>query len=158
MYPLYALPSMLSSGFTSDFRFMSITILYLLTSYFTTCILFHQSPALILSYHEYSLLDIACYIFARFCMLVLTTRFSMYGYDSVLSIRVCLSLHTIWHSYHHSLGSSSSPGSSCPGPGPWNVWILPVADWLVSKTAYFIPHLHIYLILNSVNNTSLVCF
>jgi len=32
------------------------------------------------------------------------------------------------------------------------------SQWLVSKTAYFIPHLHIYLILNSANNTSLVCF
>ena len=31
-------------------------------------------------------------------------------------------------------------------------------EWLVSKTAYFIPHLHIYLILNSANNTSLACF
>jgi len=30
--------------------------------------------------------------------------------------------------------------------------------WLVSKMAYFIPHLHIYLILNPVNNTSLSCF
>ena len=29
---------------------------------------------------------------------------------------------------------------------------------LVSKIAYFIPHLHIYLILNTVNNTSLACF
>ena len=31
-------------------------------------------------------------------------------------------------------------------------------SWLVSKTAYTIPHLHIYLILNSVNNTSLARF
>jgi len=30
-------------------------------------------------------------------------------------------------------------------------------EWLGSKIAYFIPHLHIYSILNSVNNTSLVC-
>ena len=47
---------------TSDFRFMIISILYLLTSCFITCILFHQSPALILLYHVYSLLDVTCYI------------------------------------------------------------------------------------------------
>ena len=64
--------------FTSDSWFMSITILYLLISYFTTCVLFHQSPALMLSYHEYSLLDITCYISTYFCMLVLTARFSMH--------------------------------------------------------------------------------
>ena len=63
MYPLYALSRMLSSDFTSDFQFMIITILYLLTSHFTTCVLLNQSPALILSYHEYSLLDITCYIY-----------------------------------------------------------------------------------------------
>ena len=38
---------------------------------------------------------------------------------------------------------------------PEEIWR---GEWLVSKTAYFIPHLHIYLILNSTNNTSLVCF
>jgi len=123
MNPLYALPKMLSSDFTSDFRFMIITILYLLTSCFTTCILFHQSPALILLYHEYSLLDITCYISTCFCMLVLTTRFSMHNYDSVLSIHVSLSMHATWHSHHHSQGSSDSSGSSCPGLRACSVWI-----------------------------------
>jgi len=33
MYPLYVLPSMLSSGFTSDFQFIIITILYLILFY-----------------------------------------------------------------------------------------------------------------------------
>ena len=76
----------------SDFWFVIIIILYLLTSCFTTCVLFHQSPTLILLYHEYSLLDIACYLSTCFCMLVLTTRFSMHNDDSDLSIHVCLSL------------------------------------------------------------------
>ena len=62
------------------------------------------------------------------CMLVVTTRFSMYVYDSDLSIHVCLSMNTIWHSHHHSLGSSNSLGSSCLGLGAWSLWILPVAD------------------------------
>jgi len=38
----------------------------------------------------------------------------------------CLSLHATWHSQHHSLGSSDSPGSSCPGFKAWSLWILPV--------------------------------
>ena len=33
-------------------------------------------------------------------------------YDSDLLIHVCLSLHATWHSQHHSLGSSDSPGFS----------------------------------------------
>ena len=117
VYPLYALLSMLSSGFISDFQFMIIAILYLLSSCFTTCVLFHMSLALILSYHEYSPLDITCYISTCFCMLVLMTRFSMHVYNLDLSIHVCLSLHIIWHSHHHSLESSDSPGSSCPDLG-----------------------------------------
>jgi len=57
MYSLYALPSMLSSGFTSNFRFMTIIILYMLRSCYTNCILFHQSPAI--SYYTMSVL---CFI------------------------------------------------------------------------------------------------
>jgi len=44
------------------FRFMIITMLYLLTSCFTPCVLFYQSSALILLYHAYFLLDVACYL------------------------------------------------------------------------------------------------
>ena len=67
-----------------------IIILYLLMSYFSTCILSHLPPALILSYHEYSLLDINCCISTCSCILVLTTRFTMHVYDSDLLIYVCL--------------------------------------------------------------------
>ena len=110
------------------FSFMIVTILYLLTSCFTTCVLFHQSPALILSYREYPLLDIICCISTCSCMLVPTTRFSMHDYDSDLSIHVCLSMHAIWHSHHHSLGSSVSPEFSCLGLGAWSLWMLPITD------------------------------
>ena len=75
---LYSLPSMLSS----NFWFMTVIILSRFTSCLTTCVLFHQSPTLILSYHEYSLLDITYYISTYFCMPVLTTRFSMHVYNS----------------------------------------------------------------------------
>ena len=86
-------------------------------SYLSTYILFHQSPALILSCHEYSMLDITYCITTCSCMLMLTTRFLMHVYDSDLLIHVCLSMHATWHSYHHSPGSFDSPGSSCPGLG-----------------------------------------
>jgi len=62
------------------------------------------------------------------CMHVLTTRFSIHFYDSDLSIHVCLSLHAIWHSHHHSLGSSDSPESSCLDPGAKSWRIVSVAD------------------------------
>ena len=47
----------------------TLLYLYLLTSCFVTYVLFLQSPALILSYHEYSLLDITCYISTCFVCL-----------------------------------------------------------------------------------------
>jgi len=37
-------------------------------------------------------------------MPMLTTRFSMHNYDSVLLIHMCLSLHAIWLLPHHSPG------------------------------------------------------
>ena len=111
------------------FPILWLLLYYLLISCFTTCILFHQSPALILSYHECSLLDIICCISTCSCMLVLTIRFSMHVYDLDLSIHMCLSILATWHSHHHSPGSSVwLPGSSCSDFGAWSLWILPVAD------------------------------
>jgi len=75
---LYALPSLLPSDFILDFWFMIITILYMLTSCFTTYVLFHQSPALILSYHEYSLLDITCCIYLLLYAYAHDTIFNAY--------------------------------------------------------------------------------
>ena len=118
------------------FGFM-IIILYLLISCLSTCVLFHQSPALIWSCYESSLLDIICCISACSCMLVPTTRFSMHVYDSDLLIHVCLPMLAIWLSHHHSPGSSNSSGSSCPGFGAWSVWILPVADQSDAALAWF---------------------
>ena len=81
---------------------------YIITAYILLyhSFLFHQSPALDLLYHEYSLLDITCFISTCSCMLVLTIRFSMHVYDSGLLILMCLSMLATWHSYHHSPGSS----------------------------------------------------
>ena len=82
-----------------------IIILYMFTSCHTTCVLFHQSPALIIVHHACSLLDITYYLFTCSCISVLMTRFSMHIYKSDLSIHVCLFLHATWHSPYHSLGS-----------------------------------------------------
>jgi len=124
MYPLYSLSNILSLGFTSDFQFMAIIILYLFTSCLTIYALFHQSPALILL----SLLDIICYIYLPAsvclclrhdfqCMFMIQIYWYTYAY-----------LCTIWHSHHHSLGSYDSLRSSCPGLGAWSLWISPVVD------------------------------
>ena len=98
-----------------------IIILYLFISCLSICVLFYQSPALILSYHEYFLPDINCCISTYSCMLVLTTQFSMHVYDLDLSIHMCLSQRAIWLSHHHSPGSSDSSGSSCPDFRAWSV-------------------------------------
>jgi len=78
-------------------------------------------------------------------MSVLMTRFSMHVYDSDLSIHVCLSLHTIWHSHYHSLGSSDSPEFSCPDLRVWSLWILLVADQKCAAVAWIISRPSIVL-------------
>ena len=105
-----------------------IIILYMYSSWLTTCVLFHQSLVLIILYHACSLFDITYYLSTCSSMPVLTTRFSMHVYDLDLSIHVCLSLHAIWHSRHYSQGSSDSPGSSYSGFKCWSLWILSVDD------------------------------
>jgi len=136
MYSLYALSSMLSSGFTSDFRFMTVYILpYHLCSIPPVSFSYLIIPWVFL-------LDITYYLSTYSCMLVLTTRFLMHVYDSDLSTHVCLSMHSTWHSHHHSLGSSDYPESSCLPLRAWSVWILPVADlrgatvaWISSRSS-----------------------
>jgi len=70
------------------------------------------------------------------CMHVLTTRFSIHVYALDLSIHMCLSMHATWHSHHHSLRSSDSFGSSCPGLRACSVWIFPVADLRSATVAW----------------------
>ena len=143
MDPLYALPCLLASGFTSDFRFYDY---YIIAVYILLCHLCSIPPV------SYSYLIIPwvfsawyhlLYISTCFCMLMLTIWFSMHVYDSDLSIHVCLFMHATWQSHRHSLGSSDSPGSSYPGLGAWSLWILPVADqrgaaitWITSRPSW----------------------
>ena len=49
------------------------------------------------------------------------TIFNAYFFNLDLSIHVCLFMHATWHSPHHSLGSSDSPGSSCPDLRVWSL-------------------------------------
>ena len=121
MNPLYALPSMLSSDFTSDFWFYDFY--HISCSYPALTIILYHTSLLLLSYHTMSIPAwyYLLYLSTCFCVPVLTTWFSMHDYDSVLSIHVCLSLHAIWLSPHHSPGNSDSSGSSCPGPGAWSM-------------------------------------
>ena len=110
MYPLYDLPSLLSSSFTSDIQFYDC---YIIATYI---LLYHlcSIPPVSCSYFIiwsvfsawYRLLSLFCS-----CMLVFTTQFSMHVNHSDLSIHVYLSMPVTWHLHHHSLGSSDSPGS-----------------------------------------------
>ena len=112
--------------------FMIIIILATHTLFYYPC----SIPSVFCSYliiHEYFLFDITCLISTCPYLPMLTTRFSMHDYDSVLSIHMCLSLHAIWLCLTTRLGSSDSSGSSCPGPGAWSMsepgtCRIPVAD------------------------------
>jgi len=83
MYPLYILPCLLPSGFTSDFRFYDYY--YIIVTYILLYRLYSIPPVSCpyLLHHEYSLLDITCYISTCSYMLVLTSRFLMHVYDSI---------------------------------------------------------------------------
>jgi len=126
MYPLYALPSLLPSGFTLDFRFYDYY--HISCSYPALSLVFYSTSLLLLSYHNMSnpcLISLAIYLLASIC---LYSQHDFLVYDSDLSIHMCLPMHATWHSHHHSLGSSDSSGSSYPGLRACSVWILPVAD------------------------------
>ena len=58
---------------------MIIIILCVYSSWLTTCVLFHQSHVLIISYHACFLLDITYYLFACSYMYMLMTRFLMHA-------------------------------------------------------------------------------
>jgi len=117
-------------GFYFGFMVISLSLLCYICLHpgLTTWVILHWSPALIILYHVYFLLDITYYFSACSYMFVLTTRFSLHIYDSDLSIRVCLSLYTTWHSQHYTLGSFWLPESSSSDPRAWSLWILLVAD------------------------------
>jgi len=116
------------------FRFLSLLLLLLL---YYTCIHHgsplvcypHWSPTLILLYHVCSLLDITYYLSAYSCMLVLTTQFSVYAL-LIQIYRYTCACPCAPFGVHHTTrwGVSDSPGSVCPDPKVWNLWILPVAD------------------------------
>ena len=72
---------------------------FMITTMLATHTLLHQSPVLILSYHEYFLFDIYLLIHAS----AHDTVFNAWLWFGFIDTRV-LSLHAIWLSYHHSPG------------------------------------------------------
>ena len=101
--------------------FPVLWLLYYTCSHPALPLVFHFSSLMFLSYHT---MNTSC--------LISPTRFSMHDYDSVLSIHMCLSLHAIWLSPHHSLGEF------------WLLWILMSRSWslelgdlLAEDQAYF---------------------
>ena len=78
-----------------------------------------------------SLYNRFCYIHFTWCLIfsscvpVLMTLFSIYAFDSDLSIHVCLSMHATWHLSYHSLGSFLTPLDL-------HVQILDVGPWWTS--------------------------
>ena len=74
--------------------------------------------------------------------------FNTCSFDSNLSIYVCLSLPPFGILHTTGWGVSDSPGSLCPDPRAWSLWILSVADqrwvakaWIIGRSseALFIP-------------------
>jgi len=79
-------------------------------------------------------------LFLFMCACTHDTVFIACSFDSDLLIHICLSLLATWHSPHHSLGSSDSPGSLCLDLRVWSLWILPVTDqssatemWIIGR-------------------------
>ena len=100
--------------------------------------MFYSTSLLLLSYYTMSiscLISLTIYLLAHAC-LCSRHGFQMHVYDSDLSIHECLSMHATWHSHYHSLGSSDSFGSSCPGLRACSVWILPVTDLRSAAVAW----------------------
>ena len=115
--------------FSSDFWFMGITILYLLTSCFTARVLFHQSPTVIILYHTCSLLHINYCISTCSCMLVPTARFSCLWSRFI-------DTHVLTHARHLAFASPLAWGvltpldphvqvlelGACESPSCWSEW------------------------------------
>jgi len=120
---------LLSSDFTSDFRFYEFY--YISYSYSVLLPVFHSISLLLLSYHTMStscLISLVIYLSAYTCLC------SRHGFQSMLMIRfyrytwAYLARHLAFASPLAWGVLSDSPGSLCPGHGAWSVWILPVAD------------------------------
>jgi len=110
-------PQLLSSGFTSDFRFYDYY--HISCSYPALSTVFYSTSLLFLSYYTMSsfcLISLVIYLPSYAC-LCSRHGFQIHAYDSILSIHVYLSWHAIWHSYHHTLGEF------------WLLWILMSRSW-----------------------------
>ena len=85
-----------------------------------------------------------CFIFRLLncsCMPLLTTKFSIHALLTQTYRCTCAYFCTSLGIHHTTRwGVSDSPGSACPDPRVWSLWILPVADqrcaagaWIISR-------------------------
>ena len=120
---------MLSSDFTSDFRFYDYY--HISYSYSVLLPMFHSISLLLLSYHSMSsscLISLVIYLLAYTCLC------PRHDFQCMIMIRfyrytcVILARHLAFVSPLAWGVLSDSPGFSCPGHGAWSVWIPPVAD------------------------------
>ena len=102
-------------------------------------LMLYSTSLLLLSYYTWVFSAWYHLLYINFILhTLLTIQFSMHIYDLDLLIHVYLSMHATWHSHHHSLGSSDSPGSSCPDFRVWSLQILPIADQRCVAEAWII--------------------
>ena len=131
--------------------FFKFLVLLLLLLYYSclhlalSLVFYSTSHALILLYHVYFLLDIACYLYLVLYACAHDTIFDAHLWFRFIDTRVLIYVRHLAFAYH-SLESSESPESSCPGLRVWSLWILLVADqssiavaWIIANCLKFYP-------------------
>ena len=129
-------------GFTSDFWFYYYYFYYYIISVYILPYHLCSIPLVSFSYHIILcmfLLDIIYSLSTCSSMPVLTTRFSIHALLIRIYQYMC-ACPCMPHGIHHTThwGVSDSPGSSCPDPRAWSLWILPVADQRCTAEAWII--------------------
>ena len=122
MDPLYALPSLLPSGFTLDFRFYDYY--HISYSYPVLLPMFHSISLLLLSYHSMSsscLISLVIYLPDYTCLC------SRHGFQCMIMIRF----------YRYTCTYLSTPSGFCIttrlGSSIWLPWILMSRSWSLER-------------------------
>ena len=137
MDPLYVLPCLLVSGFTSDFRFYDHYTTHVHILPFHLYSIPHVSCSYLIILSLPCLISFAVYLLAPTCLcsrhsfqcmfMIQNYRYTCVYLCSPLGIRITTRRGVLPDSPGSSC-SGDSPGSSCSGIGAWSLWILPVAD------------------------------
>ena len=122
MDPLYALPSLLPSGFTSDFRFYD----YYYISY--------SYPVLLTMFHSISLLLLPCHTMSTSCLISLVLCLLA---PACLCSRHCFQCMTMIRFYRYTCAYLCSPLGICIttrlGSSIWLPWILMSRFWSLER-------------------------